>query len=1432
MIFQALRFCPFIFLIFFVCTSLLSNPDNPPNGYHGESQNCAECHSGNLINSGDGSISLTGLPLTYVPGQTYDLSLTVSGTNSRGFGFQLSPKANGGTSGSITAVSGGMGIENGTAEHRGTSSSGFWNFQWTAPSTDEGTVTFYASGLATGGSSGNDGDYVYTFSENLSANSFAYASLEWNMSTGGVIFSSPTIGEDGSVYIGSNDNKLHAFNSDGSSKWSFETGNWVDSTPAIAPDGTIYVGSWDNKVYAINPDNGSKVWEYETNSYVIASPAIGADGKVYVGSKDSILYAFESNGSIVWEYFAGQPISSSAALGQDGTIYFGDENGTFHAVNPDGSLKWTYEVEEVADTNKSILSSPALDLSGNIYFGSGNGNCYSITDNGQSASMNWSFPTSDRVDASPVLGINDEVFFVSRDGYLRSLSTLTGNLNWDAFVGDVFYSSPVVDQNGRTYVIGYTGGGENHLFAFDSDGTKAWDTNDTECPFDIGGIVDASLALSSDGKLYYGCYNNRIYCINVGVPPADSDWPMFQRSIQRDGAWPSYLLETSVSPVGVASISGAGIYNEGATATITVSSITEGYSFSHWTDGASGSDNPLNIAINSSTSVTANFVVNQYLLTVIPGNGGNVNGNGTFNHGVNAPITATPETGYFFSGWTGEGIADATSASTTVSMTQIRTVTANFTPITYSISAVVSPAEVGEVSGEGDFQFGEDVTLTATATADGYSFLSWSGDINSSENPLTINIDSNLSLTANFSLEAYALSVFSETGGTAEGNGSFIHGTLATISATPDEGYSFAGWTGEGVTDPNAVSTTVEMTEIRNVSATFSRNHYLLTLLTGDGGTVVGEGNYSHGSEATIIASPEEGFSFAGWTGAGVENPDATITTVLMSQARIVTALFDKKNYSLHLTSNTGGNVIGEGNYSHGQLVTISALPESDFKFENWSGDIDGNLSSPSRTILMDANKSITATFAPVPVNQFVLTILSNPQTGGYSIGSGSYSSGATVPFTAEPFNGYEFLSWSGPEINDLNSSETQVVLNQDLTVTANFKKKMFLLEIIESDGGTTTGSGLYEYATDVNISALPNEGYNFSKWTGTGIANPGSSSTTISITEDLAINAVFAIQEYTLTLPVVNGGKILGSGTYDYGSVVNISAIPQPGYSFNSWNGTTLENPFESSTTITLTGDTNVTASFDRIVYSLSVNSNDGGTVSGSGKFYYGYNASLAAIASEGYSFIRWEGSGVANPSIPFTTIPINADRNVSAVFSINSYQLKILESDKGTTEGSGIYDYNTEVSISASAKAGYKFSHWIGDGITESDSESTTILLSGDLEIVPVFSAVTLANAFEDVSEIAPDWFGSPWFGTFFQNKSGWSYHLEFGWIYPTVLNSQDIWFWHNKLGWIWVNKDTFSDRYMWSDNTQNWLLWDRSENFEFRYFDYSISDWVLWD
>jgi len=80
----------------------------------------------------------------------------------------------------------------------------------------------------------------------------------------------------------------------GSPIWEFETGDEVNSSPAIGSDGTVYVGSRDFKLYAINGKTGVKLWEFETGNYVGSSPAIGSDGTVYVGSSDNKLYAIKT----------------------------------------------------------------------------------------------------------------------------------------------------------------------------------------------------------------------------------------------------------------------------------------------------------------------------------------------------------------------------------------------------------------------------------------------------------------------------------------------------------------------------------------------------------------------------------------------------------------------------------------------------------------------------------------------------------------------------------------------------------------------------------------------------------------------------------------------------------------------------------------------------------------------------------------------------------------------------------------------------------------------------------------------------------------------------------------------------------------------------------------------------------------------------------
>jgi outer membrane protein assembly factor BamB len=99
--------------------------------------------------------------------------------------------------------------------------------------------------------------------------------------------------------------KLFAINPNGTLQWDYTTGSSVKSSPAIGADGTIYVGSIDTNLYAINP-NGTKKWVYTTGGSVDSSPAIASDGTIYVGSEDHKLYALYGRSklaSTAWPMF-------------------------------------------------------------------------------------------------------------------------------------------------------------------------------------------------------------------------------------------------------------------------------------------------------------------------------------------------------------------------------------------------------------------------------------------------------------------------------------------------------------------------------------------------------------------------------------------------------------------------------------------------------------------------------------------------------------------------------------------------------------------------------------------------------------------------------------------------------------------------------------------------------------------------------------------------------------------------------------------------------------------------------------------------------------------------------------------------------------------------------------------------------------------------
>ncbi|MBN2104143.1 PQQ-binding-like beta-propeller repeat protein, partial [bacterium] len=198
---------------------------------------------------------------------------------------------------------------------------------------------------------------------------------KWSFTTGGAVYSPPAIGSDGTVYAGSRDYNVYALNPDGTVKWFFTTGFYVDASPVIGCDGTVYVGSWDGEFYAINPD-GTKKWSFVTKSAVESSPAIDDDGTIYCGLLNNELMAINPNGTHKWSFITEGPIYSSPAIGPDGLIYFGSDDNSVYALNGDGTKKWSFK------SGGQIRSSPAIGSDGTIYVGSDDHKVYALNADG------------------------------------------------------------------------------------------------------------------------------------------------------------------------------------------------------------------------------------------------------------------------------------------------------------------------------------------------------------------------------------------------------------------------------------------------------------------------------------------------------------------------------------------------------------------------------------------------------------------------------------------------------------------------------------------------------------------------------------------------------------------------------------------------------------------------------------------------------------------------------------------------------------------------------------------------------------------------------------------------------------------------------------------------------------------------------------------
>jgi outer membrane protein assembly factor BamB len=341
------------------------------------------------------------------------------------------------------------------------------------------------SALAGCGSQENGSTILTTTTTTTATTTTTIQRLKWFYVTEPIYWSSPAIGDDGTIYIGCGVQNVtrgafYALNPNGTLKWKYALGTQeaAKGGSAIGTSGTIYFIvvkkiATDNYafLYALNPD-GTLKWKYDDltinqiETFGEWTPALSSEEVIYVPVQGA-LHAINPDGTLKWKYTGGY--FSSPAVGSDGTIYSNGGDGVY-AINPDGTLKWKYSGTGYG------CSPPAIASDGTIYAGRGSFPSFTVPDPG--------------------------------DIYLYALNP-DGTLKWKFNSGGlIVMSNPAIGSDGTIYV-GTTAKGASEsstqggiFFAINPDGTEKWryDTSpDVLGPSDIY----SSAAIGADGVIYF-----------------------------------------------------------------------------------------------------------------------------------------------------------------------------------------------------------------------------------------------------------------------------------------------------------------------------------------------------------------------------------------------------------------------------------------------------------------------------------------------------------------------------------------------------------------------------------------------------------------------------------------------------------------------------------------------------------------------------------------------------------------------------------------------------------------------------------------------------------------------------------------------------------------------------------------------------------------
>jgi len=563
------------------------------------------------------------------------------------------------------------------------------------------------------------------------------------------------------------------------------------------------------------------------------------------------------------------------------------------------------------------------------------------------------------------------------------------------------------------------------------------------------------------------------------------------------------------------------------------------------------------ITVTTNGTITGNYKTQYYLnLETSPSGITTPSGEGWYDAGATASISteeiidSSPGSRYKFVKWTTgdmSEISDPYSASTTVLMDKAKTVTANYvtqyklTVRTNGLETYVTNVYNGtDVLGTatdatpytGWFDEGAIIYLNIdspiTDSSERKVFTEWSGDATGTNRPLTITMDSAKDITANYKTQY--LIVFTQSGldDTATSTVVIINSTDYEFTDLP---YNI--WADEGSTftysyqDIVLSSTTGKRFKLVGVSGptspftvtgpiTVTGNYKIQYQVTFD---QTGLDSSATGTVVTVNGTPLDYSSlpFSQWLDEG--------TTVTYSYESIVSSTTQGKRFSL--------------------------------------SDITG----PASPFTVDGPKTIIGNY----LTQYYLTVTS---PFGTPSGEGWYDAGATAYAGLDTGlidygNGTRriFVSWSGDASGTNYAQSDPIIMDAPKEAVANWQTQHYLTVRVDPPGITTIpGEGWYNESDTVTLTA-PDvaAGCQFSYWDVDGVSQ-GAGVNPIMVTMDVphvaTAHYTAVTPQYTLTIVTTTGGTTdppPGSYTYDEGTIVSVTAIPEENYKFDHWelNGT-----------------------------------------------------------------------------------------------------------------------------------------------------------------------------------------------------------------------------------------------------------------------------------